>query len=339
MTLNVAIVGGSGYAGAELLRLLHGHPEFQVTAIAAHTKVGEAITAVHPALTPFAGMTFCEASAAEVKSADVVFLALPHGASAEVVPLVASTQRIVDLGADFRLQDPEQWAAYYGGKHAGSWFYGLPELVDHSALRQQKRVANPGCYATAIALAAAPLIGCADLSDVVVVAASGTSGAGRSASEALLASEIMGSMSAYKVGGVHQHTPEIEQTLRNAGAGEVRMSFTPLLAPMSRGIHATITVKAEHGDAQQFRSAYETFYEDSLFVQVLPPTRQPRTADVLGSNYAHIQTTYDAHAQRVVTTVVIDNLVKGAAGQAIQNANLMCGFAESTGLQALGVAP
>lgn len=342
MKHTVAIAGASGYAGGELLRLLDSHPHFEVTVVSAGTKAGTPIESVHPHLGQWRGKVFSDSDPSLLATADLVFLALPHGASAEIAAQLPDRVKVVDLGADFRLKSTEAWSTYYSKTipHAGTWTYGLPELVDLSLIARASRVANPGCYATAIALAAAPAItgGHVDASDLVVVAASGTSGAGRTPSESLLASEVMGSISSYKTGGVHQHTPEIEQTLGDIAKSEVKLSFTPLLAPMSRGIHATFTAKLskELNDANLL---YKSFYADSDFVTVLPSGEQPRTASVLGSNFTHIQAIVDAHTNRLVVTVVIDNLVKGAAGQAIQNANIMFGFDHATGLHGIGVAP
>lgn len=344
MTISVAIAGGSGYAGGELLRLLAFHPEFRVSTVAASTKAGAPIRSIHPHLFEWRDVVFVDTDPAQLSQHDLVFLALPHGASAAIAAQLTGDCKVVDLGADFRLQAAAQWTKYYGDKHphAGTWQYGLPELTDVASIAAANRVANPGCYATAIALAAAPAVAqnLCDASDIVVVAASGTSGAGRTASESLLATEIMGSMSSYKTGGVHQHTPEIEQTLNALASGGTKISFTPLLAPMSRGIHATVTAKLMSGaSAADVRKAYVSRFADQPFVHVLPEGEQPRTANVLGTNHAQLQVMVDEHTNRLVVTIVIDNLVKGAAGQAIQNANIMFGFDQSTGLDQMGVAP
>ena len=336
--MKVAIAGASGYAGGELLRLLSGHPGFEVVAVTASSSAGKALEAVHPQLE--SDLVIEPTDRAVLERADLVFLALPHGASAAIAQELAPRVRIVDLGADFRLASAAAWQRYYPGtEHAGTWTYGLPELVGRDAIRAATRVANPGCYATAIALGFAPLLPHVDRRDLVVVAASGTSGAGRSPSDALLASQVMGSMTAYKVGGRHQHTPEVEQMLSTLSGDEVRLSFTPLLAPMSRGILATLTARTVDGVAPDVRALLETAYADEPFVRVLPDGQQPATASVFGANGVQLQGAFDAHAERVVVTVAIDNLVKGAAGQALQNANLMCGFEETTALPTIGVAP
>jgi N-acetyl-gamma-glutamyl-phosphate reductase len=247
--------------------------------------------------------------------------------------------KFVDIGADFRLEDPSAWETYYGGVHAGYWTYGLPEIANNAAtIKSSQKVANPGCYATAIALALTPLAPFAHLSDVVVVAASGTSGAGRSLKANLLASAIMGSMTSYKFGGVHQHTPEIEQSVNAATGKEVRISFTPMLAPMVRGILATVTVALDQFvSTDELRSHFNAYYAEQEFVSVLAEGQMPATASVFGSNSAHIQVAVDSHTKRAIVSIAIDNLGKGAAGQAVQNANLICGLPQNTGLSIQGI--
>ena len=340
MTINVAVAGASGYAGGELLRLLSGHPSFRIRAVTAQSNAGQSLAAVHPQLAALGELTLLPTTPEALAVADLVFLALPHGASASIAQALPSHIRIVDLGADFRLQSADAWTTYYPGHaYAGHWTYGLPELVDRSAIAAAATVANPGCYATAIALGFAPVLPHVDASDLTVVAASGTSGAGRKPTEALLATEVMGSMSAYKVGGVHQHTPEIEQTLTRFTNSSVRLSFTPLLAPMSRGIIATLTARATDSAAEHVHDLLTSFYDGEPFVRVLPNGEQPTTSATYGSNAVLMQGMFDAHTNRVVITVAIDNLVKGAAGQAVQNANIALGLAEGLGLSAIGVAP
>lgn len=339
MTYTVGIAGASGYAGGELLRLLDAHPEFEVAVVAAGGNSGNEVTSVHPQLLGWQGVKFAETNPADLNACDLVFVALPHGASAALVKDLTSP-KVVDLGADFRLLDAQQWSKFYGSAHAGSWQYGLPELAVRTEIAGSSRVANPGCYATAISLAAAPLLRSEliDPLDLVAVAASGTSGAGRNPAPHLLASEVMGSIGAYKVGGAHQHTPEIEQTLSTFSGVPVRLSFTPLLAPMPRGIHATVSARLT-GNGSLLREAFEFLYADEPFITLMPVGVQPRTGSVIGSNQVQIQVEIDDHANRVVVTVVLDNLVKGAAGQALQNANLMFGLPESMGLKGWAVAP
>lgn len=342
MTISVGIAGASGYSGGELISLILAHPEYEIKHLAAASKAGVAVDALHPQFSHLSLGNFESTDPSLLSECDLVFLALPHGTSAELANQISGSTKIVDLGADFRLQNPLNWQKYYAGSsdHAGTWVYGLSEIVGEDVISNADRVANPGCYATAIALGAYPMLDFIDADDLVVVAASGTSGAGRSANESLLATELIGSVSSYKTGGVHQHIPEIEQTLSNASGARVKISFTPLLAPMSRGIHATITGKLNQAiDVETLKIAYQKQYESCEFVNLLPNERQPKTSSVVGSNYVQIQTTIDSHTNRIVTTVVIDNLVKGAAGQAVQNANLMFGHEPTLGLKKVGLAP
>lgn len=333
--MKTAVIGASGYAGGELLRLLATHPYFEVTVVSAHSNAGEQVTSVHPQLQSYAGREFVSVDSINFTDIELVFLALPHGESAALIAKLPAHLKIVDLGADYRLEDPTQWEKYYGGKHAGSWVYGMPELspAQREAIKKESKVANPGCYATSIALGIAPAISVIDSSDVVVVAASGTTGAGRSAKINLIASEVMGSLSSYKFGGVHQHTPEIEQSLSAVAQKEVKISFTPILAPMPRGILATITSKLTTNlTTQQVHELYSKHYADEFFIDLLPLGQMPKTSAVTGSNKVQIQVAVDEHTRRLVVSVAIDNLGKGAAGQAIQNANLICGLSEISGL-------
>ncbi len=328
--MKIGVVGASGYAGGELLRFLAGHPEFEAAVITAGSNAGEEITSVHPQLSHYVGRKFEATDAAKLSDLDLVFTALPHGESAILINQLDPNQKVVDLGADFRLKSKEQWQKYYGGEHAGTWVYGLPELPNHrEIIKASNRVANPGCYATVIALATAPMLPFVDKEDIVVVAASGTTGAGRAAKVNLIGSEVMGSMSSYKFGGAHQHTPEIEQ------ATGAKISFTPILAPMPRGILATVTGKlSKTGDV---KSAYLDAYKSEEFVWVMPDGQLPKTSAVVGSNYVQMQVAIDEHTNRVVVSAVIDNLGKGAAGQAIQNANLISGLHEFAGLTGTGL--
>jgi N-acetyl-gamma-glutamyl-phosphate reductase len=333
--MKIGVVGASGYAGGELLRLLAFHPHFEVTAIAAHSNAGELITSIHPQLQTYAGKKFSAFVPRDFDSCELIFLALPHGESAKVIAQLPTTSKIVDLGADYRLESADQWNKYYGGDYAGTWTYGLADIEPFkSQISKSSKVANPGCYATSIALGAAPAAAIADLSDVVVVAASGTTGAGRSAKINLIASEVAGSLTSYKFGGVHQHTPEIEQALARISGEEAKISFTPILAPMPRGILSTITAKlTKKISTEEAHSLYSKYFADSHFVTVLPLGVMPKTAALTGSNHVQIQVAVDDHTSRLVVSVAIDNLGKGAAAQAIQNANLMCGLDEAAGLR------
>ena len=341
--MQVAVAGASGYAGGELLRLLQGHPELELAVAAGAAAAGSLVTDHHPQLPDLAGWVFAETRPEVLADADVVFLALPHGQSAALARGLPPGLPVVDLGADFRLDDPGEWARYYGGEHAGTWTYGLPELAGaREAIASSHRVANPGCYVTAVTLALAPLLadGLVEPDDLVVVAASGTSGAGRAAKTSLLASEVMGSMSAYKVGGSHQHTPEMAQNLRRAAGVDVRLSFTPLLAPMPRGILATCSARVAAGaDEASIRGCLRDAYAGEPFVHVLADGRWPSTAATSGSNSVHLQAALDPASARVTVVAAEDNLVKGAAGQAVQNANLVLGLPETMGLPVRGVAP
>jgi N-acetyl-gamma-glutamyl-phosphate reductase len=337
--MKTAIVGASGYAGTELLRLLLEHPKFEVSVITAHSNAGELISSVAPQLSKLGDRRFEKFDLAKVNACEIVFLALPHGESAALIAQLDPAIKIVDLGADFRLTSAEKWAKYYGGVHAGTWTYGLPELPgQRDQIKQATRVANPGCYATSISLAIAPSLGSVDSSDLVVVAASGTTGAGRSAKVNLIGSEVMGSLSSYKFGGVHQHTPEIEEALAEVAGSEVKISFTPILAPMPRGILSTVTAKlTTSATTESMHDLYTKVYANDEFVTVLPSGQMPKTNSVIGSNHVHLQVAVDPHTNRLVVSSAIDNLGKGAAGQAIQNANLICGFAENAGLEVLGL--
>ena len=338
--MKTAVIGASGYAGGELLRLLATHPVFEVAVVSAHSNAGEQVTSVHPQLQSYAGREFVTADSIDFAQIELVFLALPHGESAALISKLPSHLKIVDLGADFRLEDPAQWEKYYGGKHAGAWVYGLPELApgQREAIKNQNKVANPGCYATSISLGIAPAISLIDSSDIVVVAASGTTGAGRSAKINLIGSEVMGSLSSYKFGGVHQHTPEIEQALSAVANKEAKISFTPILAPMPRGILATITAKLTSAiSTEEAHQLYSKHYANEFFVDLLPAGQMPKTSAVIGSNKVQIQVAVDQHINRLIVSVAIDNLGKGAAGQAIQNANLICGLSEISGLALDGI--
>ena len=337
--MKTAVIGASGYAGGELLRLLSIHPHLQVTQVSAHSNAGELITSVHPHLTTHQGEKFLAVESLNFEEIDVAFIALPHGQSAAIVNKFSSKTKIVDLGADFRLVDSDQWTKYYEGTHAGTWTYGLPEIPgSRESIKEASRVANPGCYATSIITGVLPALDEIDSSDIVVVAASGTTGAGRSTKINLIASEVMGSLTSYKFGGVHQHTPEVEQALTSASGKDVKLSFTPILAPMPRGILSTITARlSKNVNTEQIHSLYTSFYKGEYFVDVLPLGHMPKTGSLTGSNKIQMQVSVDLHTQRLIISVAIDNLGKGAASQAIQNANLMCGFHEGAGLSTDGL--
>jgi N-acetyl-gamma-glutamyl-phosphate reductase len=337
MGIRAAVAGASGYAGGELLRLIAGHPELDLVCATAHSQAGQPVSLVHPRL-PGIDLVLGATEPEALGAADIVFLALPHGESAAIATQLPESVKVVDLGADHRLHDGEAWTKYYGGPHAGAWTYGLPELPgQRPKIAASHRVANTGCYAVATTLALAPLLqsGLASPSDVVVVAASGTTGAGKTLKPHLLGSEVMGDLSPYKV-GAHQHVPEIKQA-----GGARTISFTPVLAPMPRGILATVTMQPVGGDITPavVREVLLDAYAAEPFVHVLPQGSWPHTAATLGSNSAHLQATVDLDSGRVIVVSAIDNLGKGAAGQAVQCANIMLGLPESSGLSIFGVAP
>ena len=343
MGVRVAVAGASGYAGGELLRLIAGHPGLELGPVTADSSAGTAVTGLHPQLAGLAGRVLEPTDPDLLAAADLVFLALPHEQSAALAARLPAAVKVVDLSASFRLADPAAWAAFYGGEHAGTWTYGLPELPGaRERIAGSGRVSSPGCHATAAILALAPLLarGIAEPADIVITSASGTSGAGRTPARHLLATEVMGSMSPYKVGGVHRHTPEIEQALGEVAGTPCAVSFTPLLAPMPRGILASCTARLSGGAAApDAGEALAEAYADEPFVRVLPEGQWPVTAATAGSNAVHLQAATDAHAGRAVVVAAIDNLGKGAAGQAVQAANLMLGLPETSGLTAYGVAP
>ncbi|HEX7715770.1 MAG TPA: N-acetyl-gamma-glutamyl-phosphate reductase [Marmoricola sp.] len=340
---SVAVAGASGYAGGEVLRLLLGHPEVRIGAVTGSSNAGQALGSLQPHLVPLADRVLEETTVEVLSGHDVVFLALPHGESARYAEALPAETVVVDCGADFRLTDPDAWVRFYGSTHAGSWPYGLPELPgQRDRLRGARRIAVPGCYPTVASLALAPAVAGAlvDPGDVVIVAASGTSGAGKATKPHLLGSEVMGSVSAYGVGGTHRHTPEIVQNLAGLTPTDVRVSFTPLLVPMPRGILATCTAPVADGvTADEIRAAYQKAYADEPFVHVLAEGQWPTTKAVLGSNSVHLQVTVDPSAGRLVAVGAVDNLAKGTGGAAVQCMNLALGLDEGLGLTTVGVAP
>ncbi|MFF7591138.1 N-acetyl-gamma-glutamyl-phosphate reductase [Kitasatospora purpeofusca] len=342
MALRVAVAGASGYAGGEVLRLLLGHPEVEIGALTGGSNAGTALGLLQPHLPALAGRILEPTTPEVLADHDVVFLALPHGQSAAVAEALGENVLVVDCGADFRLKAASDWEQFYGSAHAGTWPYGLPELPGHrDALKGVNRIAVPGCYPTAVSLALFPAYaaGLAE-PEAVVVAASGTSGAGKAAKTHLLGSEVMGSVSAYGVGGVHRHTPEMAQNLTPLAGEPVSVSFTPTLVPMPRGILATCSAKARPGvGAEELRAAYAEAYADEPFVHLLPAGQWPQTSSVYGANTALVQVALDEAAGRIVAISAIDNLVKGTAGGAVQSMNIALGLPEELGLPVNGVAP
>lgn len=357
MTFSVAVAGASGYAGGEVLRILSAHPRIEIGAVTGHSNAGASLASVQPHLRDLADRILAPTTVDELLGHDVVFLALPHGASAAIAAELPAEVLVIDLGADHRLESSEAWTAFYGSEHAGTWPYGMPELLTNSTkagskqrdnLAGARRIAVPGCNVTAVTLGLQPGIaaGLIDPIDLVAVLANGYSGAGKSLKPHLLASEALGSAFPYAVGGSHRHIPEVEQNLQAAGAHDVTISFTPTLVPMSRGILATATARLVDSDttAAQIRAAWEAAYADETFVQLMPLDTDgnpiwPTTAMTTGANTALTQVALDVRAGRVVTVTAIDNLVKGTAGAAVQSMNVALGLTESTGLTTIGVAP
>ncbi|WP_232549667.1 N-acetyl-gamma-glutamyl-phosphate reductase [Propioniciclava soli] len=343
MKTRIAVAGCTGYAGGEILRLLSVRDDIEIGALTAKASAGSPLGQHQPHLSALADRVVADTTVENLAGHDVVFLALPHGASGEVAAQLGEDTLVIDAGADFRLRSAEDWERFYGTPHAGTWPYGLPELPgQREVLAATKRIAVPGCFPTTVTLALAPAIaaGLTDAHDTVVVAPTGPSGAGKSLKPHLLGAELMGSASAYGVGGVHRHVPEMLQNFRLLGAANPTVSFTPVLVPMSRGILATVTAPlATPLQAADAHRAYADFYADEPFVHVLPPGQWPMTQSVLGSNHVQVQVSVDAAAHRLVAVAVLDNLTKGTAGGAVQSMNLALGLPETLGLTTWGVAP
>ncbi len=350
VSLNVAVLGAGGYTGGEILRLLLAHPQIRITTLTAKSKAGHSVANIHPHLSSVNWPVLCRLEDADFSSVDCVFCCLPHAASQETVASLPEHVRVIDLSADFRLRDPALYQSWYGRDHTARHLlddaiYGLSEWSRHR-LPTAQLVANPGCYATAILLALRPLIahGLIDHQGITIAAASGVSGAGREAREDLLLSQAGESIKAYALGG-HRHVAEIEQELNAVDPNRDKtaaspITFIPHLAPMTRGILATTVATMTDGqDVADLRTALTQAYQESAFVHILPDGHFPATKDVRGSNSCHIGLAQDRTPKRVILLSAIDNLVKGAAGQAIQNMNLMFGFPETTGLPIAGLSP
>ncbi|MCL2669711.1 MAG: N-acetyl-gamma-glutamyl-phosphate reductase [Syntrophaceae bacterium] len=345
--IKVGIYGGSGYTGQELLRLLIGHPEVDVVATTSRRFAGLPVAQVYPAFSGLTDLVFTDASPGKVAAmADCVFLALPHSASMEAVPLfIEAGRKVIDLSADFRLRDVAVYEQWYGGSHKAADLvsqsvYGLPEL-HRDEIRKARLIANPGCYPTSVILGLAPVLKSRwiDADGLIADAKSGVSGAGREPRIDSLFCEVDSGFKAYKVGG-HRHTPEIEQELGLLVGQEMKISFTPHLLPVKRGILSTIygRLNAEV-TAEEAVALYQSFYREEPFVRVRPAGQFPNLSAVVGSNYCDIGVTVDQRTRRIIVVSVIDNLIKGASGQAIQNLNLICGFPETTGLPRIALSP
>lgn len=343
MSIRIAVAGASGYAGGELLRLLVAHPHVEVGALTAGGSAGTRVGVHHPHLVPLADRELLDTTADALAGHDVVFLALPHGQSADLAAELGDETLVIDCGADFRLNDADAWQRYYGGTHAGTWPYGLPEMPgQRERLKGAIRIAVPGCYPTVITLTLLPAVagGLVSVEDVVVVAASGASGAGRAPKPHLVGSEVMGSVTTYGAGGAHRHTPEIEQNIGLVAGRPARVSFTPLLVPMARGILATCTAPLQPGvTAADVRAVYGESCATEPFLHLLPEGTWPQTQATLGANTVHLQAAADEHAGRLVAVGAEDNLTKGTAGGAVQSMNIALGLPETTGLPTLGLAP
>lgn len=352
MSVRIAIAGASGYAGGEMARLVAGHPEFKLGVLAAHSNQGRPVREVHPGLRSVSDAVFQATDAAALADHDVVVLALPHGHSAELGEELVSKNpelTVVDLGADRRLRDAAAWERYYGGAHASAWEYGMPELItadggkQRSALVGARHIAAPGCNASAITFALAPLVhaGLIDTTHLVSTLSVAPSGAGRALREELLASERLSSAMAYAVGGTHRHIPEIIQSLTASTpqAGEISLTMTPVLVPMSRGILAVSTAPVSSGvDQSKIDAAFEAAYSAEAFIDYQPGS-QPDTGSVLGSNAVALSAALDESTGYVTVVSAIDNLTKGTAGAAVQSLNIALGLAEDAGLPVDGVRP
>jgi N-acetyl-gamma-glutamyl-phosphate reductase len=342
--VRIGIVGGTGYTGVELLRLLAAHPQADVRAITSRKDAGTRVADMFASLRGRYDLAFADPGAADLGSCDVVFFATPHGiAMAEARALTARGVKIIDLAADFRLKDPAVFAQWYGMPHAcpdllAASVYGLPEM-NRDAIRAARIVGNPGCYPTAVQLGFLPLLeaGVVDTEHLIADCKSGVSGAGRKAELGLLFAEASDNFKAYSVKG-HRHHPEIVQGLQLASEAPVRLVFTPHLAPMIRGIHATLYARLTDPGID-LQALYEKRYAGEPFVDVMPPGSAPDTRSVRAANVCRIAVHRPQGGDMALILAVVDNLVKGAAGQAIQNMNLMCGLPETTGLTALPVLP
>jgi len=344
--IEVGVVGGTGYTGVELLRLLAAHPEVSLRSITSRGEAGRPVADLFPNLRGHVALSFVDPGEADWNGCDLVFFATPNGTAMKMVPdLVARGVRVVDLAADFRLRDAAVWEQWYGEPHAcpeilADAVYGLPELFRED-IRKARVVANPGCYPTAVQLGFLPLLeaGIVDPAQLVADAKSGVSGAGRKAAVGTLLAEASESMKAYAVPG-HRHLPEIRQGLANVSGRDIGLTFVPHLTPMIRGIHATLYARLSDAAAEvDLQQLFEDRYADEPFVDVLPSGSHPETRSVRGANLCRLAVHRPQGGDTVVVLSVIDNLVKGAAGQAVQNMNIMFGLDERAGLESVALLP
>ncbi len=342
--IRVGVVGGTGYTGVELLRLLAGHPEVELAVITSRSEAGRPVAELFPNLRGALDIAFSEPDAGQLGGCDLVFFATPNGTAMTMAEeLLAAGARVIDLAADFRLRDPAEWQTWYGMEHAcpailAEAVYGLPEL-NRDRIREARVVANPGCYPTAVQLGFLPLVeaGLVDVNALVADCKSGVSGAGRKAAVGTLLAEASENFKAYAVPG-HRHLPEIRQGLGAVAGAPVGLTFVPHLTPMIRGIHATLYARTDQPD-RDFQALFEAKYADEPFVDVLPPGAHPETRSVRGVNHCRIAVHRPQGGETLVVLSVIDNLVKGAAGQAVHNMNLMFGFPETAGLDGIALLP
>ena len=347
MTYSIAVAGATGYAGGEILRLLVGHPRFldgtlRIGALTGNSNAGQSAADVLPHVPQLADRVIEETTVDVLSKHDVVFLGLPHGFSAEIGAALPDSTLVLDCAADFRLRSAEDWTAYYGSEHAGHWPYGIPEMPGHrEEIASAKRIAIPGCFPTGATLAALPAVaeGLVEPS-LNVVSVTGVSGAGKKANVDLLGAETMGSVKAYNTAGKHRHTPEMVQNFAEVTDEKVMVSFTPVLAPLPRGILSTVTAPLKDGVTEEHtRATYAEFYDGEPFVRLLPQGHQPQTQHVVGSNMSLMQVEVNEAAGVLLATSVIDNLTKGTGGAAVQCMNLALGFGETDGLPQAAVAP
>lgn len=350
MSVTVGIAGVTGYAGGEALRLFLGHPalrsgELAIGPLTGKSSAGRPADEVLPAHPQLAGRVVEETSAEALAGCDAVILCLPHAAGAALTGELSEgpdAPLLIDCSADHRLTDPADWAAFYGGEYPGAWTYGLPELPGRrEEVRASRAIAVPGCFPTGATLALAPGVAAGLLEPAAAVTSvTGVSGAGKKPSVGLLAGEVIGSLRAYKVAGAHRHTPEIAQNLKAASGRDVAVSFTPVLAPLTRGILTAASAKLSAGATPAaLRAAYQEFADAEPFIHLLAEGAQPETQNVVGSNSCHLQVAVDEATGTAVITSAIDNLTKGTAGAAIQCLNLALGLPEDAGLSLSGLAP